>query len=207
MEAVNVDWEELELSCERNGVNVDSFLDLETGAVLVFYHESEDEEIQYQKVLYDKKRYVKVEPAPSREQYRWMEKFVSTVSDPELQKRLLIAIDGKGAFKRFKHELINYPGVRERWYSYRSLHLRHYINGWLQKNQIDIIPPWGLNISLPQDDPVSPSLVVSELSPTEILRRKAKEIIDLVPGNDLASAIAFLEYLRDRNSSENNNQK
>ena len=38
-------------------------------------------------------------------------------------------------------------------------------------------------------------------APGEILRRQAKEVIDAIPAVELPSAIAFLEFLRDRGSS------
>ena len=39
------------------------------------------------------------------------------------------------------------------------------------------------------------------ISPAEVLRRQAKELIDVIPAIDLTAAIAFLEFLRDRGSS------
>ena len=198
----NIDWEELELACERNSSSVHSFLDLQTGAVISFYGESADEEETRRVFESQKERYIKVEPASSREQYRWMEKFVSTVDEDGLRDRLLIAIDGKGAFRRFKDLLVHYPGVRERWYTYRSAHLHDHINNWLNELGIEekVLPPWGYNVSVPTDDPIEPSTVTASLSPAEILRRQAKEMLDLIPAIDLPAAIAFLEYLRDRGS-------
>ncbi len=195
-----IDWEELELACERNSSNVHSFLDLQTGAVLVFYGESEEEEESRRRTEEDRERYVRVEPASSREQYRWMEKFVSTVNESSLRERLLIAIDGKGAFRRFKDLLVHYPGVRERWYTYRSTHLHDHINHWLGELEItDVVtPPWGYEVSVPTDEPMESGTVTATLSPAEILRRQAKESLDLIPAIDLPAAIIFLEYLRDR---------
>ena len=60
---------------------------------------------------------MRIEPAASREQYKWMERFVVGVTDEPLRERLVIAIDGKGAFRRFKDVLLNYPTERERWFS------------------------------------------------------------------------------------------
>ena len=38
--------------------------------------------------------------------------------------------------------------------------------------------------------------------PGEILRRQAKELIDLVPAVELPAAIAFLDFLRERGVAE-----
>ena len=49
-----------------------------------------------------------------------MENFVGSVTDEPLRERLIISIDGKGAFRRFKDVLLAYPAERERWFSYRA---------------------------------------------------------------------------------------
>ena len=57
-------------------------------------------------------RYLRVDPASSREQYRWMERFVASVADQALRERLLVAIDGKGAFRRLKDLLLAFPTLK-----------------------------------------------------------------------------------------------
>ncbi len=200
MKPIRIDWEELELACERNAPGVDSYLDRETGAVLVFYGESEQEREAQQAVAGNAARYLLVEPVPPKEQYRWMEKFVATVTDEELRERILIAIDGKGAFRRFKDLLVKYPGARERWFAYRGQHLHAYINGWITGKGLDLAepPPWGWDVKPPEDEPVPAVVVTAELSPAEVLRRQARELVDKVPAVELETAIAFLEFLRQR---------
>ena len=48
----------------------------------------------------------------SREQYRWMERFIPMIEDPDLRGKLTQAIDGKGAFRRFKDVLMSYAPDR-----------------------------------------------------------------------------------------------
>lgn len=200
MKPIQIDWEELELACERNAFNVVSFLDLETGAVLVFYGESEEERESRKTVEKNQTRYLAVEPVPPKDQYRWMEKFVATVTDETLRERLLIAIDGKGAFRRFKDLLVSYPGVRERWFAYRGQHLHAYINAWIRQKNIELAqpPPWGWDVTPPEDEPVPAATVTAEMSPAEVLRRQAHELVDKVPAVEIETAIAFLEFLRER---------
>ena len=52
--------------------------------------------------------YLRIDPVRSREQYRWMERFIPMVDEPELRGKLTQAIDGKGAFRRFKDVLMAY---------------------------------------------------------------------------------------------------
>ena len=200
MKPIQIDWEELELACERNAVNVVSYLDLETGAVLVFYGESEDEQERHRATKLNIARYLEIPPVPPKDQYKWMEKFIATLTDDVLRERVLVAIDGKGAFRRFKDLLVNYPGVRERWFAYRGLHLHAYINEWIVARSIELSapPPWGYDVEPPEDEPVAAAVVTAELGPGEVLRRQAKELIDKIPAVELETAIAFLTFLKER---------
>ena len=63
-------------------------------------------------ILADEDRYVPIPPGNSGESYRVMEDFIETVRSGPLQEKLWAAIAGKGAFRRFKDVLLNYPQVR-----------------------------------------------------------------------------------------------
>ena len=101
--------------------------------------------INRQTVSENIRNFLRIEPASSREQYRWMEKFVGSVADEALRERLIISIDGKGAFRRFKDVLLAYPAERERWFSYRADLLHWHIHNWLEQHEITTTnePPWG----------------------------------------------------------------
>lgn len=53
------------------------------------------------------------------DEYRMMEKFCYTVTDSKKENALLDAIQGRGAFRRFK-DLIYTLGLAEDWYDYRD---------------------------------------------------------------------------------------
>ena len=112
---ITVNWSDLEIAFERNSPDQESFLDLENGDLLSIVEGEPDAAARRARVASSPERYLRIDPASSREQYRWMERFVSSVSDPPLRERLLIAIDGKGAFRRFKDVLLAFPAERERW--------------------------------------------------------------------------------------------
>ena len=147
-------------------------------------------------------RYLRVDPVSSREQYRWMERFVSSVSDEALRERLLISIDGKGAFRRFKDVLLAFPAERERWFAYRSELLHFHIQTWLDHMKIDVgnVPPWG-HVAQPAEPVELPRSIGGGEAPGEILRRQARELLDEIPAAELPPALAFLEFLRDRGPS------
>ena len=60
-----------------------------------------------------------------------MELFIGTVADPERADRLAIAIDGRGAFRRFKDVLGRWPGEIERWYAFSEERQRGRARAWL----------------------------------------------------------------------------
>ena len=112
---VAVDWNDLEIAVERNAPSTESFLDTRTGNVVTIVSGDPEAPLRKRQVSENIEHYARIEPASSREQYRWMERFVASVSDDALRERLLISIDGKGAFRRFKDVLLAYPAERERF--------------------------------------------------------------------------------------------
>ena len=61
-------------------------------------------------------RWLTVHPEGSDEAYRDMVLFVATVSDPDPESVLERALEGKGAFRRFRNRLGRYPALEQRWY-------------------------------------------------------------------------------------------
>ncbi len=69
-------------------------------------------------------------------EYNDMLSFVDTIEDEIIQNRLFTSLKGKGAFRRFKDELI-YLGLSENWYRYRDHCLREKVINWLNDNEIE----------------------------------------------------------------------
>jgi hypothetical protein len=201
---IKVKWDHVETAFERNSPDLQSHIDRSTGDVLVVVDGVREDDESRRRIAQSPEQFVRIEPASSREQYRWMERFVASVQDADLRERLLLAIDGKGAFRRFKDVLLSYPVERERWFNYRSDLLHHHITEWFQAKGLtpDPPPPWG-EVEPPSEpeEPVSTSAPGVQ-GPADILRKQLKALVDLLPACDLHSARAFLEYLRDRGSAE-----
>src|SRR5262249_62346807 len=109
--------------------------------------------------------YLRIDPVSSREQYRWMERYIPMVEDPDLQGKLSQAIDGKGAFRRFKDVLMAYAPERERWFAFRSQRLRIFMEAWLSAHALNPVarPVWvpeaaprPAGTPLPQPPPPAP---------------------------------------------------
>jgi len=199
---IDLDWDALEIAVERNSPDTDSYLDLTTGRVLTITTGDPEAAINRQSVSENIRNFLRIEPASSREQYRWMERFVGSVADEALRERLIISIDGKGAFRRFKDVLLAYPAERERWFSYRADLLHWHIHNWLEQHEIQPTnePPWG-QVEPPQELPaVGRPVVHGTEAPGETLRRQARDLIETIPAIELPTAIAFLEFLKQRSA-------
>ncbi len=83
--------------------------------------------------------FIRVPQNTSREGYRDMERFIATISDERLHNRLWRAIQGRGAFRRFKSILFDYPAECERWFAFKGAHTRQRSLDWLKYKGIEPI--------------------------------------------------------------------
>src|SRR4029434_9150703 len=119
-----------------------------------------------------------------------------------LRERLVLALDGRGAYSRFKDVLLAFPAERERWFSYRSDLLHFHIQTWLEQMQIQVAnATLGGEVEAPAEPTELPRAAPSGEAPGEILRRQARELLDTIPAAELPSALVFLEFLRDRRTT------
>jgi len=201
MKKIPIHWDDLESAFERNSPDTESFLDITTGHVISLVAGDPEAPSLKAKVAAHITNYIRVDPASSREQYRWMERFVGSVTDGALRERLVMAIDGKGAFRRFKDVLLAYPAERERWFSYRADLLHWHMHNWLLEREVEPVTaaPWG-EAKPPPDLGEAPPVPIPHgtEAPGEALRRQSRELIDSLPAIELTSAIAFLEFLAAR---------
>ncbi len=200
---VPVAWEALEDAFENNAPEVHSYLHMGTGEVVRVVDGIADP-ATHARIATDS-TYLRVDPVSSREQYRWMERFIATVEEGPLRTKLLQAIDGKGAFRRFKDVLMAFPVDRERWFTFRSERLRTCMEGWLEAQGVTPVPrpEWHVPSAeevAPQVEAVPEKVVRRAPRPStaETNRRRLHELADALPARELDTALAFLEFLRER---------
>jgi hypothetical protein len=201
---VPVAWEALEDAFENNAPEVHSYLHMGTGEVVRVVDGIADP-ATHARIATDS-TYLRVDPVSSREQYRWMERFIATVEEGPLRTKLLQAIDGKGAFRRFKDVLMAFPVDRERWFTFRSERLRTCMEGWLEAQGVSPVPrpEWHVPSAedvAPQVEAVPEKVVrraAARPSTADANRRRLHELADALPARELETALAFLEFLRER---------
>jgi len=72
------------------------------------------------------------------DEYKMIKDFCLTVKDEKIQNILLITIEGKGAFRRFKDAVIEL-NIEIDWYSYRDSRYKELAIAWCQNNDIEYI--------------------------------------------------------------------
>lgn len=85
--------------------------------------------------------YLAIERARSKEQYRWMERYITRLEDRALAAQLAHAIAGKQAFQRFKLVLSEHPGRLEDWQEARAEELARHMRLWLDAHHL-VVPPF-----------------------------------------------------------------
>ncbi len=80
---------------------------------------------------------VVIDPLPSWVWYQDMADFADGISDDQGRRRLARAIQGKGAFRRFKDELHEeHPGLLQAWYAFRDARATRRALQWLADNSL-----------------------------------------------------------------------
>ena len=70
------------------------------------------------------------------DEYSMMEEFIETIDDVKTYNQLTIAINGKGAFRRFKDTCINFDIIDD-WYKFRDEKYKELAINWCEENDIN----------------------------------------------------------------------
>ena len=138
---LKIDLDELYDAMENSSYEVEYYLDLETGEILFVSEGMDDEETGKLKNQIEEEldRYELIPKAESYEGYRDMQAFIATVEDDHLSELLEVAINGKGAFRRFKDVLLNYPEERERWFQFKDDRMKERALEWLDDIDVTLV--------------------------------------------------------------------
>jgi hypothetical protein len=139
VEKVRVRREELAKAIEDNVQQKRSFLDLETGDVVsVFLDMVERGQDQTAKRIAAgvNTRYILLPSMPAREGYAEMERFIESVPDKKLAAELSRAIEGEGAFRKFRDALRMHRTELDRWYAEKEARVDQAIASWLASKKL-----------------------------------------------------------------------
>jgi hypothetical protein len=119
----------------------ENYLDLQTGTV--WFHTmsdfgiADDLDVDFS----DETRWLFLVGEGSHEAYRDLQRFIATVDDDDLASRLTRAIEGRGAFTRFRSVLERDPGEYTRWHRFDADARLGHARSWLADYGYQARPP------------------------------------------------------------------
>lgn len=182
---LELDWEALAVAFENQLPNSHSYLEFGTGKV----HTQNCAPGASPQPPGPAEDYLYIQPRPSREGYRTMQRFIETVAEPKLKEALSSALVGKGAFRRFKDQLLDYPEIRQQWFAFKDAEVYAYIRSWLEREGIKATnePPAGT---------IKERINNSQLQPAVETRRDLRPAPAEVLGSDNEWKEAIADYDR-----------
>ena len=133
-----IELDMLEAAMEDSDLSNRYYLNLVTGKVVFFSDDlglSEEDELLSEEID-ESDDYIAVDRIPSHEAYQWMVDFVDEMvapSDENAAEKLSIALEGKGAFRRFKDTLYRVDEKwQQAWYQWRDKQLKIAVEEWLK---------------------------------------------------------------------------
>ncbi len=132
-----------------------------------------------------------IEPVLSGEGYADMEDFIAQVRDPRARDLLERAIEGRGAFRRFKDALLEFPELRQAWFAFHDARMTRRALDWLVDERL--VDPHEAEREKPQDPALSE--VVGSFDHLEIARAVAEDLRDLY-GVRLRKVLLFGSWAR-----------
>jgi len=138
---LKINLDELCEAMENSSYENEYYLDLETGEILFLSEYMDDEETEKlrERLDDDPDRYEPIPKAESHVGYEDMRDFIATVENEHLAELLEVAINGKGAFRRFKDVLLSYPEERERWFQFKDDRIQERALEWLDDNDVTLL--------------------------------------------------------------------
>jgi Uncharacterised protein family (UPF0158) len=117
---------------------------------------------------------VAIEALPSEVGYADMADFVARVRDPRARHMLERALNGRGAFRRFKDTLVDYPKLRRAWFSFHDARGERRAIEWLLEHRL--VEPDAAEAALAARPEPGPEDLPGVLDAHGIVHRIAREL-------------------------------
>lgn len=158
---LEIDWTALHSAFQMNMPEVRCFLSLDDGKVV----KAPPGDPSLAEIRAAADRFAPVEAVPSRIQYQWLDSFIKSVEDETVRGRMEAAVNGKGAFRRFKDILLTLPDERRRWFEFRDLLLRTHIADWVRELGVEPtnVAPWDGAPPAPAEPPPNADVDIEAL--------------------------------------------
>lgn len=119
-----IDLDDVATALKDNSYESSWWVDPSTGAVEYCSPDDDSED-------FDGRGLVRIEPVGSREGWEDMATFVNQISAARPRELLSRAIEGRGAFRRFKDTMYEFPDLRTDWHRFHDRRMRSHAIAWL----------------------------------------------------------------------------
>ena len=179
LELATIDLDTLGEALEDHSGFLQWFIDPVSGEVLAWSENMDEPDPEESGALY-------IYPIPSDEAYEDMRDFVERVGDPRAGDLLGRAIEGRGAFRRFKDTLFEFPELRDSWFAFHDVRMRRRAIEWLIS--VGLVDESGVHAALSklEDPPVGGGVV----RPHDLAKQVAHELRGLF-GSRLVDVVLF----------------
>lgn len=160
------------------------WVDARTGEV--WYWGEDEDDVAFDPDERDDAR--RVAPLPSSEAYGDMVDFIARVPDRRAADLLERAIAGRGAFRRFKDTLMEFPELREKWFQFSDVRMQRRAIEFLVDERVIDAEAARLALAEREDPPVGDDLAASD--PRAVAAVVAAELRDLY-GERLVSVVLY----------------
>ncbi len=143
---LKIDAEKLINALEDHNDSFDYFIDLENGNVVSLIRNDDEEEFEEDPVVLDgynheivennPDRFIFIDPIDSRESFKIMEDFVSTILNDLIKNTMSSALSKRKPFRNFKEELNHLPEIQKEWHQYHETEMEKIAYEWLKDNDI-----------------------------------------------------------------------
>ena len=133
-----IEMDMLETAMEDSDLSNRYYLNLVSGKVVFLSDDLDlsEEDERLSEEIDESDDYVAVDRISSHEAYQWMVDFVDEMvapTDENAAEKLSIALEGKGAFRRFKDTLYRVDEKwQQAWYQFRDKQLKDAVEEWLK---------------------------------------------------------------------------
>lgn len=184
-----IDLSGLASALEDHSDELEWYIDSKTGEILPRSHDI-DEEIAED---LERRDLVYIDAVPSDESYQDLVDFSARVRDPRARDLLVRAIEGRGAFRRFKDTLLDLPDLRKAWFAFHDIRMERRAIEWLMTREL--VEKTQAEQALTQiEEPELPE-ISGALDAQEIVSVVATDLKKLY-GNRLKKVILFGSWAR-----------
>jgi predicted nucleotidyltransferase len=184
-----IDLDDLAQALEDHSYDHSWWLEPQTGEVVLWsgYFEEQGEPDPETRGLRP------IDPVTSHDGYADMQDFIERVHNPQARTALERAIAGRGAFRRFKDTLLDFPELRDAWFKFHDVRFERRAIEWLADEGL-IAEETAVHAIDERPDPELPELS-GPFDPHEIARDVARDLRGLY-GDRLRRVLLFGSWAR-----------